>query len=154
MLWKQVVCQFLGGLLRDGNIKGETQGGQGQVRGVLVELDLTELPELVPGFLLPYCLGWLLSEGEGSGGTQALGKVRGGPMIQIHGQDQRFDLALFGQDLRGRGLPGGDDADLLRLVQVGKAAGGGIAALTTAEEKKKHQGKESKQTHRNLAFQK
>ena len=89
-----------------------------------------------------------------SGGTQALGKVRGGPMIQIHGQDQRFDLALFGQDLRGRGLPGGDDADLLRLVQVGKAAGGGIAALTTAEEEKKHQGKESKQTHRNLAFQK
>lgn len=103
--------------------QGRDPGGQGQVRGVLVELDLTELPELVPGFFLPYCLGWLLSEGEGSGGTQALGKVRGGPMIQIHGQDQRFDLALFGQDLCGRGLPGGDDADLLRLVQVGKAAG-------------------------------
>ena len=69
LLWKQVVCQFLGGLLRDGNIKGETQGGQGQVRGVLVELDLTELPEARPRrSFWPYCLGWLLSEGEGSGG--------------------------------------------------------------------------------------
>lgn len=50
--------------------------------------------------------------------------------------------------------PAGMTRTSCALSRSGRLPGGGIAALTTAEEEKKHQGKESKQTHRNLAFQK